>query len=72
MLADMATHVEGLRWLVYRAVFAARRGIAPAPGVLRQMAKLFASDTAMRVTVDCVQLLGGIGYTRTCRRAIPA
>ena len=28
------------------------------------MAKLFASDTAMRVTVDCVQLLGGIGYTK--------
>jgi butyryl-CoA dehydrogenase len=28
------------------------------------MAKLFASDTAMRVTTDCVQLLGGIGYTR--------
>ena len=28
------------------------------------MAKLYASDTAMRVTTDCVQLLGGIGYTR--------
>ena len=28
------------------------------------MAKLFASDTAMRVTTDCVQLLGGIGYTK--------
>ena len=28
------------------------------------MAKLFASDTAMRVTTDCVQLLGGVGYTK--------
>ncbi|HEX2737127.1 MAG TPA: acyl-CoA dehydrogenase family protein, partial [Acidimicrobiia bacterium] len=63
MLADMATQLEAARLLVYSAC---ARIDAGDPGVTRAsaMAKLFASDTAMRVTTDAVQLLGGAGYTR--------
>jgi alkylation response protein AidB-like acyl-CoA dehydrogenase len=60
LLADMATAVEAARAL-YRA--AARRKDAGQPfGAQAAMAKLFASDTAMRVTTDAVQVLGGYGY----------
>ncbi len=62
MLADMATRVEAARLLVYRAcarVDAGGLGIPKASA----MAKAFASDTAMSVTTDAVQLLGGAGYT---------
>jgi len=63
MLADMATQLEASRLLVYAA---AARVDAAAPGVSKasSMAKLFASDTAMRVTTDAVQLLGGAGTSR--------
>jgi len=63
MLADMATRVEAARLLVYRACTMVDAGV---PGVTRaaSMAKLFASDAAMSVTTDAVQLLGGAGYTR--------
>lgn len=63
MLADMATQLEAARLLVYSACAKIDAGDA---GVTRvsAMAKLFASDTAMRVTTDAVQLLGGAGYTR--------
>jgi alkylation response protein AidB-like acyl-CoA dehydrogenase len=63
MLADMATQLEAARLLVYAA---AARVDAAAPGVSKtsSMAKLFASDTAMRVTTDAVQLLGGAGTSR--------
>ena len=66
MLADMATAVDAARLLVYRACGAARRRARrhAADASASSMAKLFASDTAMRVTTDCVQLLGGIGYTK--------
>ena len=62
MLADMATQVEAARLLVYDACARLDDG---APGISKfaAMAKLFASDTAMRVTTDAVQLLGGAGYT---------
>ncbi|MDQ1510598.1 MAG: hypothetical protein QOG50_2442 [Actinomycetota bacterium] len=63
MLADMATQVEAAALLVYRACSLLDAGL-PGTGSASSMAKLFASDTAMRVTVDCVQLLGGIGYTK--------
>jgi acyl-CoA dehydrogenase len=60
MLADMATGVEAARRL-YRE--AARHRDAGAPySVGASMAKLFASDTAMRVTTDAVQVHGGYGY----------
>ena len=63
MLADMAVQVDAARALVYRAcslIDEGRSGTARASST----AKLFAGDTAMRVTTDCVQLLGGIGYTK--------
>ena len=63
MLADMATEVEAARLLVYRACARIDAG-HPETGAPSSMAKLFASDTAMRVTTDCVQLLGGVGYTK--------
>jgi butyryl-CoA dehydrogenase len=63
MLADMATEVDAARLLVYRACARLDTG-HPDTGAPSSMAKLFASDTAMRVTTDCVQLLGGLGYTK--------
>jgi alkylation response protein AidB-like acyl-CoA dehydrogenase len=63
MLADMATRLEAARLLVYRAcsmLDAGADGVAAASA----MAKLFASDTAMQITIDAVQVLGGAGYTR--------
>jgi alkylation response protein AidB-like acyl-CoA dehydrogenase len=62
MLADMATRVEAARSLVYRACAMADAG-APDVSKISSMAKLFASDTAMQVTTDAVQMLGGAGYT---------
>ena len=60
MLADMATAVAAARALYQSA---ARRKDAGLPyGPQAAMAKLFASDTAMRVTTDAVQVLGGYGY----------
>ena len=60
LLADMATGVEAARAL-YRA--AARRKDAGQPFTTQAaMAKLFATDTAMRVATDAVQVLGGYGY----------
>jgi alkylation response protein AidB-like acyl-CoA dehydrogenase len=60
LLADMATAVEAARAL-YRA--AARRKDAGQPfSAQAAMAKLFATDTAMRVATDAVQVLGGYGY----------
>jgi alkylation response protein AidB-like acyl-CoA dehydrogenase len=66
MLADMATAVDASRLLVYRACALLDDGLGGTPQTAgaSSMAKLFASDTAMRVTTDCVQLLGGIGYTK--------
>jgi alkylation response protein AidB-like acyl-CoA dehydrogenase len=60
LLADMATAVEAARALYLSA---ARRKDAGLPfSAQAAMAKLFASDTAMRVTTDAVQVLGGYGY----------
>ncbi len=66
MLAELATNVEAARLLVYRACSLLDDGLGGTPVTAKasSMAKLFASDTAMRVTTDCVQLLGGIGYTK--------
>jgi alkylation response protein AidB-like acyl-CoA dehydrogenase len=60
MLADMATQVAAARELYLSA--ARRRDRGQAFGHQAAMAKLFASDTAMRVTTDAVQVLGGYGY----------
>jgi alkylation response protein AidB-like acyl-CoA dehydrogenase len=63
MLADMAMNVEAARQLVYVANASAERG-APDLTFLSSASKTFASDTAMKVTTDAVQLFGGYGYTR--------
>jgi alkylation response protein AidB-like acyl-CoA dehydrogenase len=60
LLADMATAVEAARALYLSA--ARRKDAGLAYGPQAAMAKLFASDAAMRVTTDAVQVLGGYGY----------
>ena len=61
-LADMATQVEAARLLVYRAAFRASAGLSYSQE--SAMAKLMASETAMRVTTQAVQIHGGYGYSR--------
>lgn len=63
MLADMATEVEAARALVYsvaRMIDAGRKDVSK----VSAMAKLFASDVAMKVTTDAVQVFGGYGYMK--------
>lgn len=62
LLADMAMQVEAARALTYRAAAEFDAG-RPSPG-LSAMAKAFASDAAMRVTTDAVQVLGGYGFLK--------
>jgi alkylation response protein AidB-like acyl-CoA dehydrogenase len=68
MLADMAMKLEGARQLTYHAAALSERAMAgeKVPGLTfaSAAAKCLASDTAMTVTTDAVQLLGGYGYTR--------
>ena len=63
MLADMSTRVEAARQLVYAAARAADAGV-PNVTKMAAQAKLFATDVAMSVTTDAVQLFGGYGYMR--------
>ena len=64
MLADMAMKTEAARTLTYRACALIDDGDPDGElNTIGAMAKCFASDTAMQVTVDAVQLLGGNGYT---------
>jgi alkylation response protein AidB-like acyl-CoA dehydrogenase len=63
MIADAAMKVEAARTLVYQAAAATERGDAN-KGFLASAAKCLASDVAMEVTTDAVQLLGGYGFTR--------
>ncbi len=63
MLADMAMKTEAARQMVYRAAAASERDEGSL-GFLGAAAKCFASDVAMSVTTDGVQLFGGYGYTR--------
>jgi alkylation response protein AidB-like acyl-CoA dehydrogenase len=63
MLADMATEIEAARALVYsvaRTIDSGNTKVA----MESAMSKLFASDVAMRVTTDCVQIYGGYGYMK--------
>jgi len=63
MLANMAIDVEAARALVYAVARTVDSGIRNI-GLESAMAKVFASDVAMRVTTDAVQILGGVGYMR--------
>jgi alkylation response protein AidB-like acyl-CoA dehydrogenase len=63
MLANMATEVEAARALVYGAARTIDSG-TKGSSLESAMAKVFASDVAMRVTTDAVQIFGGVGYMR--------
>ncbi|HOL67697.1 MAG TPA: acyl-CoA dehydrogenase family protein, partial [bacterium] len=63
LLADMATQIEAARGLVYhsaRLIDAGEKDVS----MISSMAKLFASDTAMKVTTDAIQIFGGYGYMK--------
>jgi len=62
MLSDMAMKTEAARLMVYSAAARAERG-EPDLGFISAASKCFASDIAMEVTTDAVQLFGGAGYT---------
>jgi len=62
MLADMGTKIEASRLLTYQAAYLESAGLPY--GKESAMAKLFASETAMEVTTNAVQIFGGYGYTR--------
>ncbi|TDL79094.1 acyl-CoA dehydrogenase [Peribacillus frigoritolerans] len=61
-LADMATTVEASRLLTYQAAWLESEGLPY--GKESAMSKLFAGDTAMKVTTEAVQVFGGYGYTK--------
>ena len=62
MLADMAMKIEAARLLVYEAAYKLDDG--QNAGMYASMAKCFATDVAMEVTTNAVQVLGGAGYVR--------
>ena len=68
MLADMAMKLEGARQLTYHAAALSERAMSgekvPSLTFASSAAKCLASDTAMAITTDAVQLLGGYGYVR--------
>lgn len=62
MLADMATKLDAARLLVYRAAALKEKGLPCTKESC--MAKMYATDAAMSIATDAVQILGGYGYTR--------
>jgi alkylation response protein AidB-like acyl-CoA dehydrogenase len=62
MLADMATALEASRLLVQRAAWRKDQSLPFSNEAA--MAKLFATDSAMKIAMDAVQILGGAGYTQ--------
>jgi len=63
MLADMATNIEAARALVYHTASVIDSGEKNVTR-LSSMSKLFASDMAMKVTIDAIQILGGYGFMK--------
>jgi butyryl-CoA dehydrogenase len=61
-LADMATSIEAARLLIYQAAWLESQGLPY--GKESAMSKLYAGDTAMKVTTEAVQVFGGYGYTK--------
>ena len=64
MIADMATEIEAARLLVWQAAWMLDNGYGRKATLYSSFAKRFAADTAMKVTTDAVQVLGGYGYIR--------
>ncbi len=62
MIADMAIQVETARLMVYKTCWMRDQGLEFTKEAA--MAKCYAADVAMRVTTDCVQVLGGYGYSK--------
>lgn len=62
MLADMATELDAARLLIYRAAWLRQAGRPYSKEAA--MAKMFASDAAMKITTDAVQIFGGYGFSR--------
>src|SRR6185295_9012758 len=62
MLADMAVCLEATRLLTHKAASTVDRG--QLQSIVSSYAKLFGSDSAMKVTTDAVQVFGGYGYMR--------
>jgi alkylation response protein AidB-like acyl-CoA dehydrogenase len=62
MIADMATRIDAARLLVYKA--ASLHDAGDKAGINASMAKLFASETAMKVSTDAIQIFGGYGYIK--------
>ncbi len=61
-LADTATRIEAARLLTYRAAFLKQRGVRTT--LESSMAKLYASEIAVRAADDCVQIHGGYGFVK--------
>jgi len=64
MLADMATSIEAVRALIYNTANLIDCGKTKKISKVSSMCKLLASDTAMNVTTDAIQVLGGYGYMK--------
>jgi cyclohex-1-ene-1-carbonyl-CoA dehydrogenase len=64
MIAEMATGIESARLLTYETAFLLDQERWEKVGTYAAMAKLVASDAAMKVTTDAVQMMGGYGYMR--------
>jgi len=64
MIAEMATGIESARLLTYQTAFLFDQEEWKKAGTHAAMAKLIASDTAMKVTTDAVQIMGGYGYMK--------
>jgi len=62
MLADMAVRIEGARLLTWQAAWLVDQGLRH--GRQSAIAKCYASDIAMEVTIDALQVFGGYGYIR--------
>ncbi len=64
LLADLATRIEASRLLTWQAAWMTDQGLRNSKQ--SAMAKTYATDTAMEVTTQAVQILGGLGYSRDC------
>jgi acyl-CoA dehydrogenase len=64
MIADMATEIQASRLLCWQAAWMLDNGMGREATLYSSFAKRFAADTAMKVTTDAVQVLGGYGYIK--------
>jgi len=64
LIADMATEIEAARLLTWQAAWMLDNGYGRKATLYSSFAKRFAADTAMKVTTDAVQVLGGYGYIK--------